>query len=186
MPAKALQLCRDPKDGSPTGSSVHGLLQAGILEWVAMLSSRIPSPPGVKPHLLCLLQWQAGSLTLAVPRKPSHEISFHTWVFIGIYYYMVLKNNVVMYLSIFYNLLLEYNKKSIFFYHVHGYMPSRWLKIGMYQLLYKYLVNESIIAIFFFYFNAPFLKLWIMSHDNLFGTVPVSVLLHMKIEIFTM
>ena len=32
-------LC-DPKDCSPPGSSVHGILQARILEWVAMPSSR--------------------------------------------------------------------------------------------------------------------------------------------------
>ena len=41
--AKLLQsyptLC-DPMDGSPPGSSVHGILQARILEWVAMPSSR--------------------------------------------------------------------------------------------------------------------------------------------------
>ena len=36
--AKSLQPCPtlcDPVDGSPPGSSVHGILQAGILEWVA-------------------------------------------------------------------------------------------------------------------------------------------------------
>ena len=32
-------LC-DPMDCSPPGSSVHGILQARILEWVAMPSSR--------------------------------------------------------------------------------------------------------------------------------------------------
>ena len=32
-------LC-NPMDWSPPGSSVHGILQAGILEWVAMPSSR--------------------------------------------------------------------------------------------------------------------------------------------------
>ena len=32
--------CADPMDCSPPGSSVHGILQAGILEWVAMPSSR--------------------------------------------------------------------------------------------------------------------------------------------------
>ena len=41
--AKSLQLyltlC-DPMDCSPPGSSVHGILQARILEWVAMPSSR--------------------------------------------------------------------------------------------------------------------------------------------------
>ena len=37
-------LC-DPMDCSLPGSSVHGLLQAGILEWVAMPSSRGSSRP---------------------------------------------------------------------------------------------------------------------------------------------
>ena len=37
-------LC-DPMDCSPPGSSVHGILQARILEWVAMLSSRGSSQP---------------------------------------------------------------------------------------------------------------------------------------------
>ena len=32
-------LC-DPVDGSPPGSSVPGILQAGILEWVAISSSK--------------------------------------------------------------------------------------------------------------------------------------------------
>ena len=35
-------------DGSPPGSSVHGILQARILEWVAMPSSRGSSSPGVE------------------------------------------------------------------------------------------------------------------------------------------
>ena len=37
--AKSLQLCLtpcDPIDGSPPGSSVPGILQARILEWVAI------------------------------------------------------------------------------------------------------------------------------------------------------
>ena len=37
--AKSLQLCPtlcDPRDGSPSGSSVPGILQARILEWVAI------------------------------------------------------------------------------------------------------------------------------------------------------
>ena len=41
--AKWLQLClslRDPMDCSPPGSSVHGILQARILEWVVMPTSR--------------------------------------------------------------------------------------------------------------------------------------------------
>ena len=41
--AKLLQLCPtlcDPMDYSPPGSHVSGILQARILEWVAMPSSR--------------------------------------------------------------------------------------------------------------------------------------------------
>ena len=37
-------LC-DPVDCNPPGSSVHGILQARILEWVAILFSRGPSQP---------------------------------------------------------------------------------------------------------------------------------------------
>ena len=46
--AKSLQSCptlRDPRDGSPPGSPVPGILQAKILEWVAMPSSRGSSQP---------------------------------------------------------------------------------------------------------------------------------------------
>ena len=35
----------DPMDFNPPGSSVHGILQARILKWVAMLSSRGSSQP---------------------------------------------------------------------------------------------------------------------------------------------
>ena len=46
--AKSLQLCLilcDPMDSNPPGSSVHGILQTIILEWVAMPSSRGSSQP---------------------------------------------------------------------------------------------------------------------------------------------
>ena len=42
LAAKSLQSCLtlcDPIDGSPPGSSVHGILQARTLEWVAISSS---------------------------------------------------------------------------------------------------------------------------------------------------
>ena len=42
--AKLLQSCptlRDPMDGSPPGSSVHRILQARILEWVAIWAANI-------------------------------------------------------------------------------------------------------------------------------------------------
>ena len=51
-------LC-DPIDHSPPGSSAHGILQARIPHWVAMLSSRIFLIQGSN---LYLLPWQAGSV----------------------------------------------------------------------------------------------------------------------------
>ena len=58
MCAKAFQSCPTlcyPMDCHPQGSSVHGILQARILEEVAMLSSRGPSSPGIKPTFLISL-----------------------------------------------------------------------------------------------------------------------------------
>ena len=66
-----LTLC-NPVDCSPPGYSAHGILQARILE-------RVPfPPPGIfpthrsSPCLLCLLHWQADSLLLVPPGKPSY------------------------------------------------------------------------------------------------------------------
>ena len=41
-------LC-NPKDCSPPGSSVHGILQAKILEWIAIPFSRGSFNPGMEP-----------------------------------------------------------------------------------------------------------------------------------------
>ena len=65
MRVKSLQSCLtlcDPMDCDPPGSSVYGIVQARILEWVAMASSRGSSPPRDGTCVSCLLQWQAGSL----------------------------------------------------------------------------------------------------------------------------
>ena len=48
---------------SPPGSAVHGTFQARILEWDFPPLGNLPNP-GSNPHLLCLLDWQAGSLLL--------------------------------------------------------------------------------------------------------------------------
>ena len=71
--AKSLQLCLtlcDPIDWSPSGSSVHGILQAKMLQWVAIPSSRGSSQPRGRTRVSCLLPWQTGSLPLAPPGKP--------------------------------------------------------------------------------------------------------------------
>ena len=57
MCAKSLQLCLslcDPVDCSPPGSSVHRILQARILEWVAMSSFRRSSQPRDRTCVSCI------------------------------------------------------------------------------------------------------------------------------------
>ena len=48
-----LTLC-DPIDYSPPGSSVHGILPARILKWVAISSSRGSSQPRDRTHISCI------------------------------------------------------------------------------------------------------------------------------------
>ena len=69
----SLQSCltlRDPMDCSPPGSSVHGILQARILEWVAMSSSKRSSPPRNRTHVSCitnsLYHWVTGWSSMRV------------------------------------------------------------------------------------------------------------------------
>ena len=57
MPEKSLQSCPtlgDPMDYSPPGSSVHGILQARILEWVAISFSRGSSRPRDRIFISCV------------------------------------------------------------------------------------------------------------------------------------
>ena len=66
MHAKSIQSCPilcDPMDYSPSGSSVHGILQARILEWIAMPSSRDFPEPGIKPMFLMSLALACGLFT---------------------------------------------------------------------------------------------------------------------------
>ena len=63
-------LC-NPMSCSPSGSSVHGILQARILERIAVLSSRRSSWSRDWTHISYVyLHWQGGSLPLAPPGKP--------------------------------------------------------------------------------------------------------------------
>ena len=55
----------DPMDCSPPGSYVRGTLQARILEWVAILSSRGSSPPRVWTWVYCI----AGFFTIWTTRE---------------------------------------------------------------------------------------------------------------------
>ena len=63
MYAKSLQSCLtlcDAMDCSPSGCSVHGILQTRILEWVAIPSSRGSSRPRDRTHvsyISCIGRW---------------------------------------------------------------------------------------------------------------------------------
>ena len=64
-----LTLC-DPTDCSPPGSSVHGILKARILEWVAIPSSRGSSQPRDRTQVSCI----ADSVLSEPRRKPCKAI----------------------------------------------------------------------------------------------------------------
>ena len=61
-----LTLC-DPMDCSLPGASVHGIVQARVLEWVADPFSRDLPNPGIKPRSPAL---QVDSLLSEPPGKP--------------------------------------------------------------------------------------------------------------------
>ena len=65
-----LILC-DRRDCSPPGSSVHGILQARILEWVAMPSSR-SSPPKDWTQVSCI----AGGFFTVWATRESHSMLY--------------------------------------------------------------------------------------------------------------
>ena len=60
----------NPVDCSSPGSSVRGILQAGLLEWVAIPFSRGSPNPGIKPWSSAL---QADSLPSEPPGKPGNN-----------------------------------------------------------------------------------------------------------------
>ena len=64
-------LC-DPMDCSPPGSSIHGILQAWILEWVAIPLSRDFPDPEIKPRFPAL---KADSL------PSEHQGAHAIWIF---------------------------------------------------------------------------------------------------------
>ena len=81
--AKSLQSCPtlwDPMDCSPPGSSVNGILQARILDWVAMPSSRRSSQLRDQTHVSCDSCIAGEFFTFEPLGKPtirSHSEKFH-------------------------------------------------------------------------------------------------------------
>ena len=69
QPRSPVQLC-DPLDCSPSGSSVHGVLQARILEWVAIPFSRDIPDSGIKVAYPVSPALQTDSLPAEPSGKP--------------------------------------------------------------------------------------------------------------------
>jgi len=87
-------LC-DPADCSLSGFSVHGILQARILEGIAIPFSRGTSPPGNRTLIFCipgrfLTVWATGKSLCQIhtsQEKPHNCPHFHPWTLaqVGIY-----------------------------------------------------------------------------------------------------
>ena len=73
--AKSYPVLRDPMDCNLPGSSVHWILQARILEWVAISSSRGSSQPKDQTHVSCIA---GGFFTTDPPWKLPRR--FITWL----------------------------------------------------------------------------------------------------------
>ena len=60
----------DPVDCSPPGSSVHGMSQARILEWIAISYSRDLPDPWIEPLSSAFPALAGGFSTTEPPGKP--------------------------------------------------------------------------------------------------------------------
>ena len=81
MRARSLYSCPtlcNPMDYSPPGSSVHAILQARILEWVAMPSSRQSSQTRDRTHSSCS-SCIASRLVIAEP--PGKHTHTHIYIY---------------------------------------------------------------------------------------------------------
>ena len=66
-------LC-DPMDCNPPGFSVHGIISARILEWVAIPFSRVSHWPGIKSTSLVFPAWEGPILSYIGILKTEPEL----------------------------------------------------------------------------------------------------------------
>ena len=74
------QLCStlcNPMDCNPPGSSVHGIFQARILDWVAMPSFRISSPPRNQTRVSCV-----SCISCTGKRILYHQLTWDAYIWI--------------------------------------------------------------------------------------------------------
>ena len=86
MPAKSLQSCLtlcDPVDCISSSSSVHGILQARIREWVAISSSRESSQPRDGTRISYVSSLAGGFINSSTRRPLSPQGSLCQWLICG-------------------------------------------------------------------------------------------------------
>ena len=87
MHANSFQLCLtlcDPVVYRPPDSSVHGILQARILDWVAMPSSRESSDLEMEPTSLMFPAWAGRFITTSATwEAPTCGSSIQKWKILG-------------------------------------------------------------------------------------------------------
>ena len=69
--AQSCSALSNPMSCSPMGSSVHGILQAIILEWVAISPPGDLPDPGIEPGSPSLKTWDAPVETMDVLQHPA-------------------------------------------------------------------------------------------------------------------
>ena len=130
----------DWMDCSLPGSSVHGILQARPVKWVAIPFSRgFSQPRDWTPHLLQLLYWQVDSLQSEPP-----YIYIHTHIYIYkiscIYILCTLHIENYMYINIYTN--INMHLKSIVL-GKNTYIQSLW-RYNIYTSIVKYICNIKV------------------------------------------
>ena len=113
---------------SSPGSSVHGISQARILEWVAISFSRGSSQPRDQTHIPCLASW---FFTTEPPGKPLSHLLHFVWHTLGPFitlqmtqfhsstYSIIHMYHIFFILSIFYHTYVPY-----LLYPVNGHLGS--------------------------------------------------------------
>ena len=113
--AQSTLTLHNPRDCSPSVSSVHGISQVRMLEWVAISSSKRSSQP--RDQTGCLLCWQANSLMLSHQRRSTT------------YYYI--SSNLRHHQCIRHTIICAAKKETL---AIKTYPISKWTEAGRYAL----------------------------------------------------
>ena len=145
--SEVAQLCpilSNSMDCSPPGSSVHGILQARILEWVAISSSRGSSQPRDQTCVSCI---KGGFLTepsiylssiLHVCHLPSIYYAFHLLSISPSLYHLL----IIYHLSIHYPSIYLLSTYHFFTYYLSIICVCLSIHLSMYLSIHIYLLSS--------------------------------------------